>query len=77
MAAARSIRPGDSIFKGKRVTLNLLEGPVEGPITDDNKRKKLHQAGIEAMTSLLQGLHSTAVLQLLPTPTPKKLLYYF
>ena len=27
-------------FKEKRASLHLLEGPVEGPITEDNKRKK-------------------------------------
>ena len=42
--------------------LHLLEGPVKGHITEDRKRKKAHhQAGIEPMTSLLRGLHSTAM----------------
>ena len=48
-------------FKGKKVMLLLLVGPVLGHITQDRGRKKAQPlAGIKPSTSLLQGLCSIA-----------------
>ena len=58
---------GINFLIGKSVMLRLLEGPVYGLITENRNRKKAkHPAGIRPMTSLLQGVGSTTVIQLLP-----------
>ena len=46
--------------------LHLLEGPVLRHISEDKRRKNQHPAGIKPTTSLLRGVHSTAVLPPLP-----------
>ena len=55
-------------FVGKSVVLLLLEGPeLRAHYWEDWEEKKAHHpGGFEPTTSLLQGLRSTAVLQLLP-----------
>ena len=54
-------------FVGKSVVL-LFEGPELRTqyLKDRKERKALHPAGFKPMTSLLQGVHSTTMLQPLP-----------
>ena len=46
--------------------LHLLEGPLEGHITENRRRRKAqHSAGIKPTNSLLRGMCTTTVRQLL------------